>query len=53
MPASLTALARCLLVAMVLGVSGCGLKGDLYLPEAEPPAAEAPDEEREREDSRS
>lgn len=51
MRASLTALACCLLVAIVLGASACGLKGDLYLPEAQAPAAEAPDEEREREDS--
>lgn len=42
MRASLTVLAAVLLAFAALTVSGCGLKGDLYLPENEAP--EAPDE---------
>lgn len=33
MPASLTALARLLLIVAALALAGCGLKGELYLPE--------------------
>jgi predicted small lipoprotein YifL len=33
MPASLTALARLLLIVSALALAGCGLKGELYLPE--------------------
>lgn len=51
MRASLTALACCLLAVVLFGASGCGLKGDLYLPETEPPADETADEEREGDDS--
>lgn len=39
MRASLTVLAAVLLVVAALVVSGCGLKGDLYLPEDQAPAS--------------
>lgn len=45
MRASLTALAVALLLIAILAGSGCGLKGDLYLPEDETPAANADAEE--------
>ena len=47
-----TAKSRFLLLVLILGVSGCGLKGPLYLPAEEPAVAadkqenvEAPDDE--------
>ncbi|RFF29446.1 LPS translocon maturation chaperone LptM [Wenzhouxiangella sediminis] len=49
MRSSLTALAAVLLSLAALSVSGCGLKGDLYLPgdEATAPAPEPNEDERE------
>ncbi|WP_147306606.1 MULTISPECIES: LPS translocon maturation chaperone LptM [unclassified Wenzhouxiangella] len=49
MRASLTVLAVVLLVIAVLVNTGCGLKGDLYLPEDEP--ATAPSEADEDEEA--
>lgn len=48
MRASLTALAGMLLIFATLALGGCGLKGDLYLPEQPPPAPSQDDEDRER-----
>ena len=47
MRSSLTALAAVLLAAATLTISGCGLKGDLYLPESEStvPPPDAPEDE--------
>lgn len=39
MPTSLTALPRLLLIVAALALAGCGLKGELYLPET--PAGES------------
>jgi predicted small lipoprotein YifL len=43
MRVSLTALASVLLLVASLALGGCGLKGDLYLPEDEPAAASGED----------
>lgn len=49
MRVSLTALAAVLLLLASLALGGCGLKGDLYLPESEP--ATASDEDRDEADT--
>ncbi len=51
MRSSLTALAAVLLAVATLTVSGCGLKGDLYLPASESttPPADAPEGEPDEE----
>jgi predicted small lipoprotein YifL len=50
MRTSLTARALCLLAVAVLGLSACGLKGDLYLPEPEPAPAETAEDTAESDD---
>jgi len=56
MRASLTALAVALLSVAAIAVTGCGLKGDLYLPETDTPAspetAEKQEEEKEDDNDR-
>ncbi|WP_376696727.1 LPS translocon maturation chaperone LptM [Wenzhouxiangella sp. EGI_FJ10305] len=55
MRASLTVLVTILLAVVVLASTGCGLKGDLYLPEDEtataPPQAAEDGEDVEKSDS--
>lgn len=51
MRASLTALAVALLLVAVTAATGCGLKGDLYLPESEAPDT-APEPSGETEETR-
>ena len=36
---------RPVLLCSLLSVAGCGLKGDLYLPQEQPPPAETPSTE--------
>jgi len=48
MRASLTALAVALLCVAAIAVTGCGLKGDLYLPDQDTSAVpESPEEQQE------
>ncbi|MDZ7790471.1 MAG: lipoprotein [Xanthomonadales bacterium] len=47
MRASLTALAIALLCVAAIAVTGCGLKGDLYLPDNDTSAAPETAEEKE------
>ena len=42
---------RPILLCTLLSLAGCGLKGDLYLPEEQPPAAEPPSAEPADEDN--
>ena len=49
----MTHIGKFLVVSWILAfaLAGCGLKGDLYLPEAETPAAAAEEEEENKENS--